>query len=447
MRLQAFGWLPLDKTETTPAMAFGLDLRFNSLSGLEDDLRTSLTGIRADATAGLDSLRMAFDRSDLPQVLDGSAFRDIWDRSGLSALTGPVDIRNLDGLGDLAERLPGGFGQPDSTAGVPTGAADIGREEAAVMATLSAAPRIVDALGPTAESVDVRGQSFTIAGRYDDPVSGFSALHLVPADGGRDVFAVDGLEVGSRADEIAAATLGRLQVESLAFARFVTDAAASALADGRGVELVGVSLGGAVAEVAAHETAQAILAAAGSAAAGEVHLVTVDGLGGRDAAEWINGGTLDPQALAIIDALNIRTEGDIVSRIGSHIGETLTLPALDAQGNVVRLDPADAHVNVVSLLQNLSSDERFAAGVRGDPAEISGFAAASNAASDQVIDAWLASGQRDDAMPRELQIPGEASFDPTGTLWSLDADGNGTTDIAVHLSAPVDQARADLVLG
>ena len=71
----------------------------------------------------------------------------------------------------------------------------------------------------------------------------------------------------------------------------------------------------------------------------------------------------------------------------------------------------------------------------------------SNAASDELIAAWLATGQHDDATPRELQIPGTASFDPTGTVWSLDADNNGTVDIAVHLSAPIDQARADLVLG
>ena len=34
--------------------------------------------------------------------------------------------------------------------------------------------------------------------------------------------------------------------------------------------------------------------------AGSLRLVTVDPLGGRDAAEWLNGGTLDPQALASV---------------------------------------------------------------------------------------------------------------------------------------------------
>ena len=63
------------------------------------------------------------------------------------------------------------------------------------------------------------------------------------------------------------------------------------------------------------------------------------------------------------------------------------------------------------------------------------------------IAAWLASGQQEPAAPGELQIPGTASFDPTGTVWSLDADENGAVDISVRLSAPIDQARADLVLG
>ena len=112
----------------------------------------------------------------------------------------------------------------------------------------------------------------------------------------------------------------------------------------------------------------------------------------------------------------------------------------------MKLSPADAHVDVVSLLQNLSSDARFAAGVMGPPAEISAFAAASNAASDQVINAYLASGAQDKDVPVPLQIPGTAQFDATGTLWSLDADNNGTVDIAVHLSKPVDPGTASLVL-
>jgi hypothetical protein len=426
-------------------MAFGLDLRLPSLPGLEDDLRAELDAMRADAVAFPD--RVA---GDLGLDVNGNLVDQVWARSGLSGLDGRVDITNLDGLEDLAGRLPGGLGRPDATGEVATGAASIIREEAAVMASLAAAPRIVEALGPEAAIVEVRGQSFTVAERYVDLVSGFSALRLTPLAGGHEVFAVDGLEVGSRADEVAAATLGRLQAESAAFGAMVADAAAIALTENRWVEFTGPSLGGAVAQVAAYETAQALVAAgatvANGTATGTVRLVTVDSLGGRDAAEAINGGMLDANALALIDALNLRTEGDLVSRIGSHIGATLTLPALDAESNVVQLDAADAHVNVVSLLQTLSSDALFYGGTRGAPEEIRGFARAATIADDQLIQAWLASGRQDDAAPGALQIPGDASFDATGTVWSLDADENGSVDIAVRLNAPIEQARADLVL-
>jgi hypothetical protein len=422
---------------------------------LREDIGTRFDGFGQDLSRIGDDLRArieGFDSSDPARIFDGSAFRDAFAHSGIPGFDGNVDIRNLNDLATLADQLPGSLGQPDATGEVPTGSAAIGREEAAVATSLAAAPRIVETLGPTAEIVEVRGQSFSVAERYEDPTTGFSALHLTPVAGGADVFTVDGLEVGSRADEVAAATLGRLQVLSPEFQDMIADAAGLALGQGHHLLFAGPSLGGAVAQVAAYEAAEAITTAqraAGVVPSGPdaLHLVTVDPLGGRDAAETINGGTLSTDALQAITALNIRTDGDIVSRIGSHIGATLTLPALDREGNVVHLDAADAHVNVVSLLQNLSSDELFSHGALGAPAEISGFAQASNAASDELIAAWLASGQHDDATPRDLQIPGTASFDPTGTVWSLDADQNGTVDIAVRLSAPIDQARADLVLG
>ncbi|MGG5807734.1 hypothetical protein [Falsiroseomonas sp. CW058] len=356
-------------------------------------------------------------------------------------------LSDLNRLQDLAARLPAGLGAPDATGEVPTGSAAVTREEAAVAASLAAAPRIVEALGPDALSVQVRGQSFDVVERYEDDASGFSALRLRPAAGGAEVFAIDGLEVGSRADEVAAAGLGRIQVTSDAFRGMIADATAVALEEGREIHFTGPSLGGAVAQVAAHEAAEALALSGRAFPTGVVGLVTVDALGGRDAAEAINGGALDPAALRLIEALNLRTEGDVVSRIGSHLGATLTLPALDAAGNRVTLDAADAHVNVVSLLQVLDSDALFAEGVAGAPAEISGFARAANGAGAALGQAWLLAGGRDDGAPGELQIPGTASFDATGTVWSLDADDDGSVDIAVALAQPVSPATADLVLG
>jgi hypothetical protein len=424
------------------------DMRLN-VSGSLDNMGSSIGD--SNLASNLDNLSDRISRSDAARLFDGSAFEGVLARSGFADFDGNANIRNLNDIATLAEGLPAGLGDPDATGEVPTGSAAIGREQAAIGASLAAAPRIVEALGgANVQSVEVRGETFLVSGIYEDEVSGFSALRLTPVTngvgGGREVFAIDGLEVGSRADEVAAATLGRLQVESDAFRLMVAEAAAVGILEGRQVEFTGPSLGGAIAQVAAYETAEALVRAQSPLGTGAVQLVTVDPLGGRDAAEAINGGTLDPTALNLIAALNIRTEGDVVSRIGSHIGTTLTLPALDAQGNRVELDAADAHVNVVSLLQNLNSDALFAQGQLGAPAEISGFAAASDAASEAVIQAWLASGERDDGPPGELQIPGTARFDATGTVWTLDADDNGTVDIAVTLRSPVDQATADLVL-
>jgi hypothetical protein len=355
-------------------------------------------------------------------------------------------ISDFDGLADLANRLPGDLGGPDGTGEVPTGSAAITRVEADTAARLASAPRIVEALGPDAVTVDLPTMRYDILERYEDPVSGFSALRLRPWDGSKEVFAVDGLEVGSRADEVAAATLGTLQVESDAFRDMVNDALNATLVEGRQLLFTGPSLGGAVSQVAAYEVAEGLVASGRPFGPGAVDLITVDPLGGRDAAEQING-TLDPAALNLIEALNLRTEGDIVSRIGSHIGATLTLPAVDSNGNPVELSAAEAHVNVESLLEVLGRDDLFAQGVFGAPGEVSGFAAVANTAGQQLGDSWVASGGRDDEGPDALQIPGNASFNEDFTRWALDADTDGTTDIAVSLRAPASQATADLVLG
>ena len=376
------------------------------------------------------------------------AFPFSCDFSELPAL---LDVRGLGGLDELAAlaaRFPDPFAGPDPTGEVPTGGGatpDFEREELAVLASLAAAPRIAEALGPQAETFLLRGEAFTIAERYEDPETGFSALRLTPAEPGAEIFAIDGLQVGSPADAVAAATLGRLQVESDVFRAMIQDAVSLGAAGGE-VAFVDPSLGGAIAQVAAYETAEALLAAGAAPGFGDVQLVTVDPLGGADAARAINAGALDPAALAVIEALNLRTEGDLVSRIGSHLGSTLTLPGRDAAGQVVVLTPAEAHVNAVSLLRNLSDDSVFATGMPGAPAEISGFAAAANAVADEAIALWRVLGATDEATPEALQIRGTAVLDPTRMVWSLDADANGVVDLAAALTSPLDPARDDLVL-
>jgi hypothetical protein len=401
-------------------MAIGFDLgRLGDLPALQDQARDFFQVSADDGRAGLDDI---------------------------AALLTTSGISNFNGLQDLANRLPPDLAGPDATGEVPTGAASITRAEADTAARLAATPRIVEALGPDARVVELPFSTYDMLERYEDLVSGFSAIRLRPQGGGDEVFAIDGLEVGSRADEVSAATLGTLQVESVAFREMINDALSAALDEGRGLYFTGPSLGGAVAQVAAYEAAQGLLASGRGYGPGAVELATVDPLGGRDAAQAINGG-LDPAALNLIDAVNLRTEGDIVSRIGSHIGATLTLPAVDAQGNPVVLNAADAHVNVVSLLEVLGRDDLFAQARFGAPGEISGFAAASNTAGQALGDAWVASGGRDDEGLDALQIPGDAYFNDAGTKYSIDADSDGRIDIGVQLAQPVSPATADLVLG
>lgn len=430
-------------------MAMRLSLTLPNVSAIEGDVAALVARLRQQADVAGDDLRLAFERSELPALLDaapvfeGRLFRDLLDQAGLGDAPGTPEPRNLDDLAALAARLPPELAGPDATGEVPTGSAAIGREALAVAATLSAAARIVTAMGPQAETIETRGLSFTVSELYQDPESGFSALLLTPEDGGPVVISVDGLQVGSRADEVAAATLGRLQVDSDAFREMIADAAQ--FGAGEGVLFAGPSLGGAVAQVAAYETAEALREAGAPVETGAVRLVMVDPLGGADAARAINAGVLDPAALALIEAVNIRTEGDIVSRIGSHLGATLTFPARDASGQVVEASAAEAHVNVLSLLQTLSSDAFFAEGVVGPPAEIAGFALAANAAADEVIALWRVIGPEEEAA-QPLQITGTASLDPTRTTWSLDADDNGSVDLAVLLSSPLDPGRDALVL-
>jgi hypothetical protein len=432
-------------------MAFGLTLPDFPApeAALEDDPAAWSVRLSQQADAACEELQLTIERSEFGALLDapvfeGSLFRSLAELAGLGGVQGTPELRNLDDLAALAARLPPELAGPDATGEVPTGSAAIGREALAVAATLSAAARIVTAIGPQAETIETRGLSFTVGERYVDAESGFSAVLLTPEGGGPVVFSVDGLQVGSRADEVAAATLGRLQVESNAFRAMIADAVQ--FGAGEGVVFAGPSLGGAVAQVAAYETAEALRGAGAQVATGDVRLVTVDPLGGADAARAINGGVLDPAVLALIEAVNIRTEGDIVSRIGSHLGATLTFPARDEQGQEVQLSAAEAHVNVLSLLQNLSSDAFFAEGAFGPPAEIAGFALASNAAADEAIALWRAFGAEEEEVAQPLQITGTASLDPARTTWSLDADDNGSVDLAVLLSSPLDPGRDALVL-
>jgi hypothetical protein len=322
---------------------------------------------------------------------------------------------------------------PDATPSVPMGSSELSRADALEFAKLAAMPRVVANLGSLAEAVLVGDDAFAVAKIYDDPLSGFDAVQLRSLTDDRVVFTLGDTDFGSLADVVADLNLGRPQVASPAFAAMVADAVGTAVGEGREVVFLGASLGGALAQVAGYETAEAILAAS-PLIAEQVTVFGVDPLGGRDAAEWANGGRLDRAVLERMNALHIRTEADIVSLTSSHLGDVLSFGALGAAGNPVVLSAEEAHVNFPSLLATLSSDMLFAAGKRGDPGEIGGLALLANtfgpALSGVLADPDLAAVFDRAGPPR---LPGTGSIDPTGQFFDLDEDANGVVDLRVVL--------------
>jgi hypothetical protein len=304
---------------------------------------------------------------------------------------------------------------------------------------------LVETFGPQVGGVVVGDHAFALSAAYDDPVSGFSAVELRSLSDDRTVFAVDGTDFSSLPDVVADLNLARPQVASPAFADMVADATAAALVEHREVVFTGASLGGALVQVGGYETAEAVLAAS----PGDAERVTVfgvDPLGGRDAAESLNGGALDPAVLEGLDALNIRTESDVVSRVGSQLGDTVSFQAVDAAGNPMLLPAEASHVNLVSLLTTLSSDALFDAGTRGDPGEISGLTLLANVfgptLSEALTEAALSGAFNP---PRPAVPPAGGAFDPTGRYFDLDANGDGAVDLRVVLGGAVPGA-GDLLI-
>jgi hypothetical protein len=361
------------------------------------------------------------------------SLRDLRGEDVLDVVASPGAVDVLPALG------------PDKSGAVATGASALSRQDAFTDAALAAMPRVAESLGPTVGGVIVGGEVFRLVARYEDPATGLSAVQLRSTAEAQTVFAIDGSANGSLADVATDIDFGRPQASSTAFAEMVAAARHAALLEGQAVTFTGASLGGSLAQVAGYETAEAT-AAAGAAHPGRVTVVTVDALGGRDPAESLNGGRLDPAVLADINALNIRTEGDIVSRIGSHIGDTLTFQPVNRAGQPVALEPRDAHVNVESLFTTLGSDALYAAGVRGAPQEIGLLSAAANAVGPiaaEVYDELGGLGVVHDK-PEPPRLPGVAGYDPTGRFFNVDANADGAVDLRVFFAGTV-PGTADLL--
>ena len=349
----------------------------------------------------------------------------------------------IDVLADFAASLPPSLQAPDATPSIPTGLSEVSRSDALGYAELAAVPRLVDGLGAAATGVVAGGGAYAITVNYDDPITGFHGVQLQSLLDGTTVFAVDGTDFNSPADVVADLDLGRPQAASPLFAAMVSDAGIAASA-GREVVFSGASLGGALVQVAGYETAHALLAA-DPGYAGRIGVFGIDALGGRDATESLNGGSLDPAVLDRLNAINIHTASDIVSRIGSHLGDTLSFQAVDAAGNPVALTPDQSHVNLESLFATLSSDTLFVAGVRGDPGEIGGLALLANTYGPEVASAFAA-GALDGvigASAAATPVVG-GTADPAGRFIDFDADMNGTADLRILLHGT--PASADLLI-
>jgi hypothetical protein len=359
--------------------------------------------------------------------------------AGITAGAAPIDV-----LADFAASLPLPLQAPDATPSVPTGASEVSRADALTFAELAVVPRLVDSFGPAATGVVAAGEAFAITVNYDDPVTGFHGVQLQSLLDGTTVFAVDGTDFNSPADVVADLDLARPQAVSPLFAAMVSDAGIAASA-GREVVFSGASLGGALAQVAGYETAHALLAA-DPAYAGRIGVFGLDALGGRDAAESLNGGVLDPAVLDRLNAVNIHTVSDIVSHVGSHLGETLTFPAVDAAGDPVVLSAAESHVNLVSLSATLSNDGLFAAGVRGDPGEVGGLALLANAYGPALADAF-AHGAFDSVLgtPAPTTPASGGVLDLSGRFVDFDADMDGSVDLRILLDGTTPGAGESLI--
>lgn len=349
-------------------------------------------------------------------------FDDLQGGDLLAFATSPAVVQAASGLA------------PREPAVIATGASDLPRVEAFTNAALAAMPRIADTLGPQVAGVVIGDEVFDLVARYNDPRSGLSAAQLRSETDGHVVFAIDGTAIGSTADIVTDLDLARPQTTSPAFAELVQAARLVVQVEDRPVVFTGASLGGALAQAAAYETAEA--RAADPANTGTVTLFTIDSLGGRDATESLNGGHLDSAVLAQMNALNIRTEGDVVSRIGGQIGGVLTFDAVNREGQAVTLSPQDAHVNVESIFTTLSSDELYAAGTREPPQELNVVSAVGNLAGPLVAEAFdrLAGLGIAHDTPEPARLPGVSGFDPTGRFFDIDVNADGQEDMRVFFA-------------
>ena len=180
--------------------------------------------------------------------------------------------------------------------------------------------------------------------RFEDKASGFKAI-VYQNDDGERIYAIAGLE--DSPDAVAALRLGEEQFGSDPFDNMISDAQKYSKRAGKTVTFTGHSLGGGLAEVAAHEAAKDKSV--------KVRMVSWGAFGGRKLLENAEV-PFKSDAAARIDATNYFVKGDSIAGIGRHIGPTFALPAgaLGPRGttekSVGMLFPGHSRVDIRKVL-------------------------------------------------------------------------------------------------
>jgi hypothetical protein len=172
-----------------------------------------------------------------------------------------------------------------------------------------------------------------------DPLSGLKAVVYKSADANERPTIVSIAGTETRSDRIVDANLGLMQARSPAFQRLVNYVANSARAapDGSWPKIVitGHSLGGGLAQIFGHNLTVALKARGQLEAAQNLRIVTWNSLGGLKPLKRL--GNFDPEVAKNIAALNYYAPGDVVSLIGTHLGETVQVNGLKMR------DPRKVH--------------------------------------------------------------------------------------------------------
>ncbi len=260
------------------------------------------------------------------------------------------------------------------------------------------------------------------------------------------IYAIAGLE--DSPDFVASLRLGEKQFGSDPFDRMIRNAREYSADSGKTVTFTGHSLGGGLAQAAAHETAKQEDKKDKPV---KVRVVSWAGFGGRKLLENADV-PFKPDAAARIDGANYFVKGDPIAGIGRHIGPTFALPAgaLGRKGttekSVGMLFPGHSRVDIRKVLNAGGLDAAVAE--KPDPSRL--------------LEGAVDAGQALEPDDRTLTQSTGVGHDPLeGTVGSRplkereqekdDKDADGTSDTSPEArefldNVPKPGSRADEIL-